>query len=234
MQEMNVTGREIVVFGLVVLAVLLGGLLLLSLFWGLGGMGFGMMRPGMMGPGMMGGFGIFWGLLACLMPLGLIALLVLGAIWLLVLGSLGLRQMAGPMWGPFGLFSGGFRSNGERIYFTATSNSGQSISAEMAGMQMMHPGMMTCATCHGPDGRGGRGWGGGGTFETPDIRYSTLTEGEHDDAHAEHPPYTDETIKRAITQGIDPAGEPLNWPMPRWRMSERDLDDLLDYLKTLE
>ncbi|MFQ5855044.1 MAG: zinc-ribbon domain-containing protein [Anaerolineae bacterium] len=80
---MDITAREVVVFGLVVLAVLLGGLLLLGLFWGLGGMGFGMMGPGMMGPGMMGGFGAFWWLLACLIPLGLIALLVLGAVWLL-------------------------------------------------------------------------------------------------------------------------------------------------------
>ncbi|MFQ5596268.1 MAG: zinc ribbon domain-containing protein [Anaerolineae bacterium] len=80
---MNITGRELAVFGVVVVAVLLGGLLLLGLFWGLGGMGFGMMGPGMMGPGMMGGFGAFWWLLACLFPLGLIALLVLGAVWLL-------------------------------------------------------------------------------------------------------------------------------------------------------
>lgn len=83
---MNITGREILVFALVVLAVLVGGLLLLGLFWGLGGMGLGMMGP-MMGAGMMGGFGIFWWLLACLIPLGLIALLVGGIIWLLVSAS---------------------------------------------------------------------------------------------------------------------------------------------------
>lgn len=80
---MNITGREIVVFGLVVLGVLLGGLLLLGLFWGLGGMGLGMMGPGMMGPGAMGGFGVLWWLLICLVPLGLLALLVLGIVWLL-------------------------------------------------------------------------------------------------------------------------------------------------------
>ena len=101
-------------------------------------------------------------------------------------------------------------------------------------MGAMHPGMMTFATCDGPDGRGGRVTMMMGIFEAPDIRYRTLTGGEHDDAHAEYPPYTDETIERAITQGIDPAGKLLEWPMPRWRMSKRDLDDLLDYLKTLE
>jgi hypothetical protein len=38
--------------------------------------------------------------------------------------------------------------------------------------------------------------------------------------------------KRAITEGVDPAGEPLDLTMPRWQMSERDLDDLLEFLKT--
>lgn len=168
---------------------------------------------------------------------GLVVGLVLLACVALFIGGLGFRQRVSPMGGPssrpFGLFSGRYGSNGERIYFTATSNSGQPIAAEMAGMRMQHQGMMTCATCHGPGGRGGTVRMMMGTFEAPDIRYSTLTEGEHDDAH-EHPAYTDELIKRAITQGVDPAGEPLNWPMPRWSMSERDLNDLLTYLKTLK
>jgi hypothetical protein len=30
----------------------------------------------------------------------------------------------------------------------------------------------------------------------------------------EHKPYTDETIKRAITEGVEPDGESLDWPMP--------------------
>ena len=34
------------------------------------------------------------------------------------------------------------------------------------------------------------------------------TEIEHEEGE-EHPPYTDETIKRAITQGVEPDGEPL-------------------------
>lgn len=76
---MNVTGRELLVFGLVVLIVLLGGLWFLGWFGGFGSMG-----PGMMGPGMMGGFGWFSWLLACLIPLGLITLLVVGAIWLVM------------------------------------------------------------------------------------------------------------------------------------------------------
>lgn len=43
-----------------------------------------------------------------------------------------------------------------------------------------------------------------------------------------------ELIKRAITEGLNPAGEPLDRTMPRWQMSEEDLDDLLEFLKTLD
>jgi cytochrome c oxidase subunit II len=136
-----------------------------------------------------------------------------------------------------------FDSNGERIFFTATSESGTPITPELEGMGRMRGmrfGQMTCAACHGDDGRGGVVRMMMERFEAPDIRYETLTEEEHgqgeeeDGDHEEHPPYTDETIKRAITEGIDPAGEPLDWPMPRWEMDERDLDDLVEFLKTLE
>lgn len=128
-----------------------------------------------------------------------------------------------------------YRSSGEQIYFTGTSQRGTTITSGM-GMGMMNGGMNTCASCHGPDGRGGRVRMMMRTFTAPDIRYETLV-GEEEMAHEheeeEHPPYTNETIKRAITQGVNPAGEPLEWPMPRWTMSEEDLVDLLDYLKGL-
>lgn len=77
-------------------------------------------------------------------------------------------------------------------------------------------------------------------FDTPNITWDVLTqEEEHEEEpgkteHEEHPPYTEETLKRAITKGIDPAGEPLDDEMPRWRMSEQDLDDLVEFIKTLE
>ena len=77
-------------------------------------------------------------------------------------------------------------------------------------------------------------------FDVPDITWGKLTQEEHHeedsgkDEHEEHPPYTEETLKSAITRGINPAGEPLDEEMPRWRMSEQDLDDLVEFIKTLE
>jgi cytochrome c oxidase subunit II len=172
-------------------------------------------------------------------PRWLPAVIVLAAVLVLVLGTYLLAQFfftgagRGPFSGlgePFARYS----SNGERIFRTGTSASGPAIRADEDGMQRMGRSRMACADCHGADGRGGTGRLMMSSFEAPDIRYSTLTEEDHGDAHAEHPPYTDEDIKRAITEGIDPAGEPLEWPMPRWTMSAEQLDDLIEYLKTLE
>jgi cytochrome c oxidase subunit 2 len=45
---------------------------------------------------------------------------------------------------------------------------------------------------------------------------------------------TEALIKRAIPEGLGPAGRPLDRIMPRWQLSNRDPDDLVDYLKTLD
>jgi cytochrome c oxidase subunit II len=142
-----------------------------------------------------------------------------------------------------------FDSNGEQVYFTATSQRGTPITFDMhdgrmmGRMPRMKGGMMSCADCHGSDGSGGRVRMMMTTYTAPDIRWESLTavdhghqatEDDHSDDEMEHPPYAEETLKRAIIQGIDPAGEPLAWPMPRWNMSDEDLNDLIDFLKMRE
>lgn len=79
------------------------------------------------------------------------------------------------------------------------------------------------------------------SFRAPDITWDNLAETEQEDEHQggeeeheEHPPYTEETLKEAITRGINPAGERLDEEMPRWRMAESDLNDLVEFIKTLE
>ncbi len=126
-----------------------------------------------------------------------------------------------------------FESNGERIYYTGVSASGDRI-AFRGGPHWLYVHGGSCADCHGPGGRGGIGVPMTDQI-APDIRHSTLTSPEHDKrVEEEHPPYTDELIRRAITQGLDPAGKPLHWSMPRWQMSDGDLDDLVGYLKKLD
>ena len=89
--------------------------------------------------------------------------------------------------------------------------------------------VLACVNCHGPQGQGGRIAVMIQTVDVPNITWPNLT--AHD---MDHPPYTEETLKRAITQGLDPAGNPLEYPMLRWNMSEQDFNDLVSFIKTLK
>lgn len=126
-----------------------------------------------------------------------------------------------------------YASNGERIFFTGQSESGPRITFQIPGMHRMARGRLACASCHGAEGRGGTVQLMMSSLETPDIRYHSLIGEAHADDEAEHLPFTDEDIKQAITEGIDPAGNVLDWQMPRWQMSDEQLNDLIEYLKIL-
>jgi mono/diheme cytochrome c family protein len=132
----------------------------------------------------------------------------------------------------YNIDASGFKSNGERIYFTATSDSGKPILASM-GMMTMRGGTMSCAACHGANGKGGSGRMMMWQFEAPDIRYSTITSVGHGSNESDEKPYTDDLIKRAVTKGLDSEGKALEQPMPVWQMLDEDFADLLAYLKTL-
>jgi len=141
--------------------------------------------------------------------------------------------LAGPLRGVGG--DSRFESNGAQIYFTGTSRRGTLVTAEMGpGMGKMRGSRLSCASCHGPDGRGGEIQMMMRVIEVPDIRYETLTSEEHGDHGEEHEAYTEASIRRAITEGVEPSGESLAWPMPRWSMSDEDLDDLMNFLRTLD
>ncbi len=122
-----------------------------------------------------------------------------------------------------------YKSNGERIYWTGVDDAGKRAGVEGGPSWVaMHGG--SCVDCHGPDGKGGKPVMMG-TAVPPDIRYGVLMKPEE---HMDHPPYTDATIKRAIAKGLDPGNGKLDMTMPRWTMPERDLDDLVGYLKQLD
>ena len=127
-----------------------------------------------------------------------------------------------------------FRSNGERIYFTAASASGLPISPNGSGMHMSMMGG-GCVTCHGADRQGGRMMPRFWKIVpplTPAALFGDHEKGEKDDGHGGHDVYTDETLGRAITRGIDPGGKPLDVAMPRWSISAQDLGDLIAHLKS--
>jgi len=114
-----------------------------------------------------------------------------------------------------------FKSLGEQIYYTGVSLNGPiPFSGGPMWLRMRGGG---CVSCHGITGRGG----------VPVMMGTAIPADISTQALKEHH-YTDALIKRAVVQGIDEDGEPLNWTMPRWQMSEADLNALIDYLKKLE
>ncbi len=151
--------------------------------------------------------------------------------------SIATAQMMGPG-GPMmghGMMGGGsgkteFASNGERIYDTGVSAKTGPIRSSGGPMWVQMHGA-GCVTCHGLHGRGGVPVMMGSAIP-PDIRYKALTSGEYEQGE-KGTPYTDALIKRAITEGLDADGKPLDRTMPRWSMEEADLNDLIAYLKTL-
>jgi cytochrome c oxidase subunit 2 len=137
-------------------------------------------------------------------------------------------------WSQGGYGKNKFGSNGEQIYYTGVSQKNGPIPRE-EGPPWVHHNGVGCVACHGVHGRGGIPVMMG-TAIPEDIRYAVLT-GTVQEPGGEkmvHPRYTDSTIKQAITQGADPAGKPLDWTMPRWRMGDADLNDVLAYLKSLQ
>ncbi|MFT7460752.1 MAG: cytochrome c oxidase subunit 2 [Planctomycetota bacterium] len=129
-----------------------------------------------------------------------------------------------------------FTSNGERIYFTGISESGNPITAVGGDFHMsMHRSMHSggCATCHGEDKMGRRMrpqfWKKAPAL-TPSALFEDSSEDSKDHGH-NHQIYTPESIRLAITDGLNPAGVLLDAAMPQWSMSDADLDDLVTYLQ---
>lgn len=122
-----------------------------------------------------------------------------------------------------------FSSNGETIYFTGRNQSGSTITYRGGTMHaQMHN--TTCASCHGDDRQGQRLYPKFWVVAPPLTRHS-LTE-EHDDSHGDHERYDKNSLKLAISQGLDPAGNALNTAMPRWDISDSDMEDLISFLIT--
>lgn len=119
-----------------------------------------------------------------------------------------------------------YASPGEQIFLSGIDATGVTLTATFVGTGMPMQGMMNrhlaCANCHGQNGRGGFLFPDG-TTKSADIRWSELTAAGYDDAK----------FARAVTQGEDAAGQPLSGWMPRWKISDTDLNDLAAYLRTL-
>jgi ABC-type branched-subunit amino acid transport system substrate-binding protein len=119
---------------------------------------------------------------------------------------------------------------GRRIYLDGEGRG--PIVARLMGPQITALGSaFPCVSCHRADGAGVREAG----VTTADITQATLTkdfDGPRPSGRT-HAPYTDATLERAVTAGVDPGGNALHEVHPRYSMEAGDLDDLVAYLKVL-
>lgn len=133
--------------------------------------------------------------------------------------------------------------NGARIYFTRTSERGTAITSSGGstfGGGMMGGGMftgaygqqLTCASCHGPEARGGTHRMHMRTMEAPDIRFLALS--VMPEMKGRKSPYGIDDFRATLSQGRHPDGEEVKADMPRWQMGDADLADLFAFLKALK
>ncbi|MDF1525265.1 MAG: cytochrome c [bacterium] len=165
-----------------------------------------------------------------------VGLILLGFAGLLLFNGAGSRMTSFTGWGGGGLYDkGSYASSGERIYYLGMDSDGKRLRTR-DGPHWLNSMGGSCVNCHGADGRGGFPVMMG-TKVPPDIRYKALASGAREtrgEAAEIEQPYTDEDIRRAITEGVEPDGKRLDPTMPKWKMSDQDLQDLLEFLKTLD
>lgn len=127
-------------------------------------------------------------------------------------------------------------NNGARIYFTGASDGGVPIRYTGGpdfgmGMMGMMSSRLTCASCHGPEGRGGIHAMHMYVMKAPDIRYAALS--TMPEMRNRPRPYDLGDFRTAVVEGKHPDGEKFAVDMPRWQMSDGDLRDLYAFLQRL-
>lgn len=119
---------------------------------------------------------------------------------------------------------------GRNIYRHGESPSGREITALVGqgdGAEVPAS-ALACGNCHGVEGRGVPE----GSVEPADIRAASLATWLADRGRR-RPRYDDALLARALREGRDSGDLPLSPVMPRYRIDDRDLADLLAYLRRL-
>ncbi|MEW5854070.1 MAG: c-type cytochrome [Myxococcota bacterium] len=123
----------------------------------------------------------------------------------------------------------GVGERGQHIFLRGESLSGGEVVAAVSANGVAVPAsVLPCVGCHGRNGKG-RPEGG---VAPADITWSALTRpyAITTPSGRKRPAYTEELLRRAITEGVDPAGNVLLDAMPRYRMSSEDLADLVAFI----
>lgn len=120
---------------------------------------------------------------------------------------------------------------GRAIYLRGESPSGREIGA-MVGDLDVPSSTVTCAGCHGARGEGKTEGG----VTAGNLTWANLIKsyGHEHPTGRRHGPFDEAAFARALTDGIDPAGNTMLAAMPRFKMSPEDVADLIAYVKRIE
>ncbi|MBW1882195.1 MAG: ABC transporter substrate-binding protein, partial [Deltaproteobacteria bacterium] len=119
---------------------------------------------------------------------------------------------------------------GKQIFLAGTSPSGAAISARLGHEQLVLPGeAAACGGCHGYDGAG-RPEGG---MEPANVTWKRLTRsyGHLHTSGLQHAPFDEHNLGAFLRTGAYPGGGRGDLSMPVYEISDRDLADLIAYLK---
>jgi hypothetical protein len=121
---------------------------------------------------------------------------------------------------------------GASIYLKGKTNSDQSFALIGKPPSKAPIKLFPCKNCHGADGNGRKEGG----IESPNITWHYLTKPYlfQLPTGRQRPAYTEETFKRALFTGVDSAGQTLSHTMPRYKLTDYELESLLNFLQKIE
>ncbi len=119
---------------------------------------------------------------------------------------------------------------GETIYVEGTDVQGTQITRTTEAGILSQTG---CFACHGTDGKGRSIDTKVGQFDTPDIRWSVISQPFPNDEGGTDPAYDPTSFANAVREGIDSGGGQLDPVMPRWQLTDPEVNALIAYLQTL-
>ena len=120
---------------------------------------------------------------------------------------------------------------GKAFYLRGESTSGQEITAMMGDVDVPAT-TLSCVGCHGARGEGKTE--GGVTAGSLVWSHLTKPYGHSHDNGRKHGAFSEASFIRALTGGLDPAGNKLAVAMPAYRMPQQDMADLIAYLKRID
>src|ERR1051325_2790577 len=120
---------------------------------------------------------------------------------------------------------------GKALYLRGESASGKEITAILNDIDVPAS-TLSCAGCHGARGEGKTEGG----VTAGNLTWSNLTKpyGHTHDNGRKHDAFSEASFIRALTGGVDPAGNKLAVAMPVYRMPQQDMANLIAYLKRVE